>query len=174
MLQNLRSINPQYNETKDRIEFIVVQPNLLDWIFVSGLLIIAIPFAWATTRNPSYFAISIIFYLGCAYTILEDTFQVVIDKRLKQVSVQKTKLGRIHWIKSSNLEELVNIEAVCIKEGKRDCYRLEMEFMSEFGFYRLNAHESLIFGNENRQKLDTLAKKLCQKLKLKPFPTKLE
>ena len=170
LLANLRTIKPTVKETVDGLEVIVVQPQLGDWIIVSSLLIISIPLAWVTTKDWLYFAICMMFYIGCAYTVLEDTFVVLFDSKSNQVSVKKSKLGWVHWIRVSNLDELVNIDVANIIEGRKECWRLELEFMSEFGFYKINAHESLLFGAENSSILKKLASSLSKKLKLQPLP----
>jgi hypothetical protein len=66
------------------------------------------------------------------------------------------------------------VEVAKVTDGKRVTYRLELEFMSDFGFYRLHAHETLVAGEENRKILEDLALKARKFMDLKPLPEKYQ
>jgi hypothetical protein len=59
---------------------------------------------------------------------------------------------------------------VSVTEGKRITYRFELEFMSDFGYYRLKTSDTLIVGDHNKIILEKLALEVKDFMKLNPIP----
>jgi hypothetical protein len=55
-------------------------------------------------------------------------------------------------------------------EGKRITFRLELEFMSEFGYYRLQTTDTLIVGDQNKKELEKIVEQIQEFAGLKPIP----
>ena len=49
-------------------------------------------------------------------------------------------------------------------------YRLELEFMSEFGYHRLETSETTVIGEDNKKELEKIAISIRKFMDLKPLP----
>ncbi len=96
-------------KTKNRMEFIVVEPQLGDYIMVGFVLLVSVPLSYYTTPNSTYFLVCLAFYWILAYSLLEDKYVTIIDKETNEVHITKTKMGNIKWIRVSPTDELVNV-----------------------------------------------------------------
>ncbi|KAH6576612.1 hypothetical protein BASA62_001306 [Batrachochytrium salamandrivorans] len=68
-----------------------------------------------------------------ANSLIDDTYEVVLDKVKNEAAVTKMRFGRTEWIRISPLDELVNCEVVSTTHRHLTSFRLELEFMTEFG-----------------------------------------
>jgi hypothetical protein len=104
-----RTIDPKIAKTKTRMEFVVVEPQMGDYIMIGTICMASIPLSWYTTPNLSYFFVCLGFYWILAYSLLEDRYVTVLDTEQNTVEVTKTKLGKIEWIRASPADELINV-----------------------------------------------------------------
>ncbi|KAI8895557.1 hypothetical protein BC833DRAFT_622923 [Globomyces pollinis-pini] len=171
MLTSISKIKPKVIISKNRLEFTAIEPLIGDYIFVGIIILLAIPLSWYTTRHTYYFIASMLLYGGLAYSLIDDKFQTTIDKDKNTIEVRKTKLGQVKWVRVSNASELVNAEVVSVVDGKgKPTYRLELEFMSDFGYHRLTTSDTTVKGEMNKEELEKLAVNIRDFMKLKPIP----
>jgi hypothetical protein len=109
MLHKFRKLNPKLQQTKEKMEFIVVEPQMGDYIMIGALMVGSIPVAWYTTPNTTYFFVCLVFYWILAFSLWEDTYVTVLDKKENSVQITKSKFGRIEWIRAAPVDELVNV-----------------------------------------------------------------
>jgi hypothetical protein len=109
MFEKFRTIDPKVKKTKDRMEFIVVEPQMGDYIMIGTICTLSVPLSYYTTPNISYFFVCLFFYWILAYSLLEDRYVTVIDKKENTVEITKSKMGKIEWIRASAADELINV-----------------------------------------------------------------
>lgn len=105
----MKNIRPRITESEKRLEIVLLEPLYGDWVMIFIIVVGSIPLSWYTTPNLLYFTICQIFYWGLAYTMIDDTFETVIDLDKNRVEVIKSKFGRIDSIKTSPADELINV-----------------------------------------------------------------
>nr|KAJ3421245.1 hypothetical protein HK105_004130 [Polyrhizophydium stewartii] len=169
-LAQLRTIAPRVKRTANRLEILVMEPTLGDWIIAGGLCLFGAFVSYYTTSSQALFWLSTLMFVAMAYTLIDDKYVMTIDKAKGEVSVTKSKLGRIKWQRVSSTQDLVNCEVVGETHRGLTSFRIELEFMSDFGFYRMPASESTVVGDVNKAKFDELAKTIVDFMKLKPAP----
>ncbi len=108
-LFGVRKIDTNLKKTKDVLSFNAVKPGVGDWIFVGIIAVGAIPLAWYTVKSVHYTIALIFFYWVLAYSLIDDTFETIIDKKENSVKVTKWKTGRIKYVRVSPADELINV-----------------------------------------------------------------
>ncbi|KAH6568845.1 hypothetical protein BASA62_005211 [Batrachochytrium salamandrivorans] len=114
-----------------------------------------------------------------ANSLIDDTYEVVLDKVKNEAAVTKMRFGRTEWIRISPLDELVNhaspidvstsfSSARCVSTTHR--HLTSFRFMTEFGYHRLSASDSTVLGEYNKSKFQELAQTIIDFMKLKPIP----
>lgn len=135
-------------------------------VFVACSFIIS----YLTTTDNYYFLIFLAVYLIFAYTFIDDTYVLFIDKSKNEIRVTKSKLGRIIYMRVSSCAELINAEVTKDTVNKKECYRLEFEFMSEQGYYRIPTMARVTADDDNKSKLEGLATVIQKFMDLNPLP----
>ncbi|KAJ3257584.1 hypothetical protein HK103_004493 [Boothiomyces macroporosus] len=169
-LADLKKINPKLKKTDNTLQFVTIEPTTGDWIMVTFIILAGIPLSWYTTYSMHYYYVVLSVYFLLAYSLVDDKFETIIDKEKNSIVVTKTKLGRKKWERASVADELIQAEVVHLKQKGIDTYILELEFMSEFGYYRLQTSETAVVGEYNKNQLEMLAKEIRDFMGLKPMP----
>jgi hypothetical protein len=118
MLHQFRKLNPKLQQSKDKMEFIVVEPQMGDYIMIGALMVGSIPVAWFTTPKMTYFLVCLVFYWILAFSLWEDTYVTVLDKKENSVQITKSKFGRVEWIRAAPADELVNVFIVDVGRSR--------------------------------------------------------
>ncbi|KAJ3275285.1 hypothetical protein HDV01_001012 [Terramyces sp. JEL0728] len=147
-LSDLKKINPKLQKTTNTLRFVTIEPTAGDWIMVCFIIAAGIPLSWYTTYSVHYYFVVLSVYFLLAYSLVDDKFETIIDKK-----------------KNSIVAEVVHL-----KQKGIDTYILELEFMSEFGYYRLQTSETAVVGEYNKNQLEMLAKEIRKFMDLKPMP----
>ncbi|KAJ3350416.1 hypothetical protein HDU91_006249 [Kappamyces sp. JEL0680] len=189
--KGMRQIQPNLKKDAKKLSFTAVQPSRGDWLMVGILCVCSVPLAWYTTKHLHYALACTLFYWILAYSLIDDTFETVIDKEKNVVEITKTKTGRMKWKRVAIADELINVTGAGLtsvgrgsgRGGPRQLVvqvrpradgRLQLEFMSDFGYYNLDASETTVLGETNKQELEKLAVAIRKFMDLRPLPEKLK
>ncbi|KAH6575396.1 hypothetical protein BASA62_001916 [Batrachochytrium salamandrivorans] len=83
---------------EDRLTICVMEPHIGDWVLAASLCIVGLPLTYYTTTTPMYFGASFLFFIVMANSLIDDTYEVVLDKVKNEAAVTKMRFGRTEWI----------------------------------------------------------------------------
>ncbi|KAJ3158933.1 hypothetical protein HDU86_002102 [Geranomyces michiganensis] len=135
------------------------------------ILIFGLAMTIYTTSDWTYRMFGGGLYVYLAYSLVVDTVVTVIDKTTREVRMTKTTLGFTQWVRVAPTEELVAVHTVEEKRKRgASGYRLELEFMSDHGYYRLPMTEAYVLGEHNRERLAVMENGIRRFMDLKQLP----
>jgi hypothetical protein len=162
----MKSINPQVSKTENTLDIRMTESSIRTAVL---FLIVSITLAYYTTTSVEYFIMFLFVYMIFAYTFIDDAYTLSIDKSKGEIRITKSKIGRTHYIRVSLCEELIDTAVSVETISKKECYRLELEFMSPHGYYKIPTI-SRVTGAVNKAKLEDIAKVVREFMNLKPLP----
>ncbi|KAJ3185682.1 hypothetical protein HDU85_001036 [Gaertneriomyces sp. JEL0708] len=170
------SIQPRVTKTSNTLSLVPIEPTRADWAYITFLLLGGCLLLFWTTDDWIYRAGGVVLYCYLAYTLVQDVYVATLNKEKNEVRIQRSTLGVTRYERVAPLDELVAIETVAQKEDKKSSapgYRLELEFMSDFGYYRLPVTETFILGEKNRMELEKLEDVVRKFAKISKLPDAL-
>ncbi|KAJ3167259.1 hypothetical protein HDU87_001707 [Geranomyces variabilis] len=166
-----KTIHPRISTTATRLEICPVEAGAGDWAMMAIILIFGLAMTIYTTSDWNYRIFGGGLYVYLAWSLVVDTVVTIIDKTAKEVRVTKSTLGFKQWVRVAPTDELVAVHTV-EEQRKRGGpgYRLELEFMSDHGYYRLPMTETYVLGDANREQLAEMEKAIRKFMDLKQLP----
>jgi len=98
-------------ETHDTL-IITTAPTTIDWLIAVGTTFLGTLTAVAATKSIVYSIGCFIVFAGLSISLIDDSYQLKIDRKKGQVSVTKTNFGRIKSIRKAPLEELFQVKKI--------------------------------------------------------------
>ena len=137
-------IRPNCKKSADgtKLTFTAIKPTLGDYFIFLFLFSFSVfftfqslglskefPFA-AGGQKIGYLFFIILFYFFLFFSLIDDQFDVLIDKKNNFVQVKKLKCSRVKWIRRTVADELINAEVVECCERKFKSYRFVINILS--------------------------------------------
>ncbi|TPX57328.1 hypothetical protein PhCBS80983_g03897 [Powellomyces hirtus] len=171
MVMKWKLISPRVVATPTRLELTPVEAGTGDWVMVASILVFGLAMTMYTTTDWNYRLFGGALYVYLAYTMIADQYTTVIDKTAQEVRITKSTLGYVKWVRVAPTDELVAVETVEEKRKRGgSAWRLELEFMSDHGYYRLPLTETYVLGETNKARLVVLEEQIRTFMKLKQLP----
>ncbi|KAI9103197.1 hypothetical protein DFS34DRAFT_590761 [Phlyctochytrium arcticum] len=175
MFASWKLIHPEVVQTDDSLTLIPVRTSVGDF-FMMFIIVAFGGFLTMTTTNEWMYRIAgMVIYSYLAWTLVVDTFVTVFDKKKQEVSITKYTMGYRRYVRVAPLDEIGAIQTSLLptpagKKKGTPLYRLELEFTSDHGFYRMPLTEGYINGEKNIQILKDLEERVRKFLGLKKMP----
>ncbi|TPX70255.1 hypothetical protein SpCBS45565_g01893 [Spizellomyces sp. 'palustris'] len=173
MFSAWKTINPHIVRAEGTLSIIPVTTGKGDVVMMSSILFFGVVMTLYTTEDWPYRIAGSAMYAYLAWTLVVDTYETVFDKKLEQVSIIKTTLGIKRWARVAPLDELVAIETTTMEttsKKQKPLYRLELEFYSNHGTYRMPMTETYVSGENNKEKLEEVEDVVRKFVEIKKLP----
>ncbi|KAI8906945.1 hypothetical protein EDD86DRAFT_210150 [Gorgonomyces haynaldii] len=144
------------SKTKDKLEIVILQPQTADFLYAGAAFLAGSLVSWNVIPDTLFFVFSLVFCLAGSYTLIDDTYVLRMDKQ--QVQIEKTKFGMIQYQRVAHIDELVQVHVKNLHE-KRQQWQLQLEFMSDFGYYQMPCHETLFIDPKPLQEIKKIINK---------------
>ncbi|KAJ3121207.1 hypothetical protein HK098_003906 [Nowakowskiella sp. JEL0407] len=167
------TINPKIEISESCFTCSPLHPTSGDYIITASIISFGSLLIWITNLpavDPLIAAASFGGFLLLAHQLWESTILLKIDKKKKEVSIEKSKFGSIQWVRVSPLDELVDVEIIEEESRKTIGYKMELLFSSVAGFYRLPLFDSLVTGKKNKDILHQLESSIMEFVGLQKPP----
>ncbi|KNC97630.1 uncharacterized protein SPPG_09435 [Spizellomyces punctatus DAOM BR117] len=173
MFSAWKTINPRIVRGEGSLSITPVTTGRGDVLMMAIIFFFGVAMTLYTTEDLPYRIAGSAMYAYLAWTLVVDTYETVFDKQLEQVSIIKTTLGFKRWSRVAPLDELVAIETTTMEttsKKQKPLYRLELEFYTTHGTYRMPMTETYVSGEHNKEKLEEVEDIVRKFAEIKKLP----
>ncbi|KAI8816495.1 uncharacterized protein EV422DRAFT_285557 [Fimicolochytrium jonesii] len=178
-VKHRKTLAPALTATPTRLTIVPVDMAVADWALVGAIVLFGVVMVALTSRDLVYSVAGGGLYVYLASTLIVDKYITTLDKPTQEVTVTKTTLGFIRYVRVAPLDELVSIDLLPLPttsastpppSPSKALHRLELVFMSSHGYYHLPLTETYVRGEANKRALEGVEGEVRKWAGLKKVP----